>query len=225
MLDRADAPELSAEGLAQLETMLDLLHAAGVFAPARPSAEHLAEAMADQGEPVTLQSLPAALEEAVAWWPEFDLSRYTRNLAFHAEHGEQFEEVLAAQIDDLARLSGGALDVLELGMGPWLDGVRTVPVRLRVQVGGQAGAEVRIDEAFWGKSLNLPLFQRLAAALRSVGAPRRLAGLYGEQGLWITSFAGEVDLAALNHALGVSGEVDADEGWCWLDEMPTAPAG
>ena len=117
VLDRADAVELSPEGRAQLEVMLDLLHEAGVLAPERPAAEHLAEAMADRGEPVTLQDLPAALEEAVAWWPEFELSRYTRNLAFHSEQVEQHEEALVAQIDDLARLSGGALDVRELDMG------------------------------------------------------------------------------------------------------------
>ena len=102
--------------------------------------------------------------------------------------------------------------------GPWTSG--TVPVRLRVQVGG-GGTEERIDEAFWSKALNLPMFQRLAAALRTAGAPRRLAGLYSEQGLWITSFATPTtDLAALNHALGVSGEEGVDEGWCWLDELP-----
>ncbi|MDT7580485.1 MAG: hypothetical protein QOK35_1749, partial [Pseudonocardiales bacterium] len=127
-------PSLSAEGQRELDRVVALLAAAGVFAPRAPEPVELSEAVADAGEPVLAEAVLMAVEEAAFYRPDFRASEHSANLAFHDSHTEQFAEVLQAQAEDVVRLSGGGLAGVSTAVEIGANG--RVPVRLRISVDG-----------------------------------------------------------------------------------------
>ena len=211
-------PPLSADGERELGRVVRVLADAGVFAPRVPDPADLRGPVADHGEPVTAAAVLAALHEADYYAPGFDASAYSAHLAFHDSHVEQFADVLQDQVDDLVRLSGGALaDVavaVELGGRA---GSARVPTRIRLTVDG-AGTVLAYDGA--GKYLSTVVHVALAGILSARATGRRLAWLWNDQGVWLTALPdGAVD--ELNTALGPA----AGEGWEWVDEQEPTAAG
>ncbi|MDT0348176.1 hypothetical protein [Pseudonocardia charpentierae] len=214
----ADPPRLSPEGERELTRIVAVLAAAGVFAPRAPDPADLHGPVADQGEPITVEGVLAALDEADYYVPGFDAAAYSANLAFHVSHGEQLAEVLREQVGDLVRLGGGRLaDVtaaVDLTYRPGTARVRTV-IRLVVD---EAEQVLAYDGA--AKYLSTEVHVALARILRERGMDRRLAWLWSDQGVWLSGLPdGAVD--GLNTALGAA----AGEGWQWVDEQEPVAAG
>ena len=134
----APRPALSPEGRRELDRVVAVLAAAGVFAPRAPEPAQLSEAVADAGEPVLAETVLMAGEEAEFWHPGFRAADHSANLAFHDSHVEQFADDLRAQADDVVRLAAGGLAgvsvAVEIG-DPDPDG--SVPTRLRLAVDGE----------------------------------------------------------------------------------------
>jgi hypothetical protein len=134
----APRPALSPEGRKELDRVVAVLAEAGVFAPRAPDPAQLSEAVADAGEPVLVEAVLMAGEEAAFWHPGFRSAEHSANLAFHDSHVEQFADVLQAQIDDVVRLAGAGLAGVSAGIEvgePEETG--RVPTRLRLTVDGE----------------------------------------------------------------------------------------
>ncbi len=195
-------PSLSATGQEQVAGIVSRLHAAGVLVPDAPDPANLHEAVADQGEPVTVDAVLAALHEASYHHPEFRLESCTANLVFHGTQVEQGPEYLREQIDDLVRLAGGALRVE-------VTGIRQEPTtRIRWTLDG--GEQV-LTYAGATKYLSTVIHVTLARAM--AGAPRRFASLWTDQGMWITALPDDADLSAL------------PGDWEWLADQEPLAAG
>jgi hypothetical protein len=201
-------PHLSEDGRERVAGIVSALHAAGVLVPEAPDPADLYEAVADQGEPVTVDAVLAALHEAPVEWPA--------NLVCHETQVEQFEDTLRRQIDDLVRLAGGALavDVRDVRLD-FSDGSRQVPTRIRWTVNG---SEQTL--AYTGASKYPSTVIHVTLARAMAGAPRRLASLWSDQGMWITTLP-EGGVERLNAALGL--DADSPSYWEWVDgEEPMA---
>ena len=202
-------PQLSEPGQAQVARIVADLHTAGVFAPEAPDPAHLYEPVADYGEPVTIDAVLMALYEASYYHPGFRPESCMANLVCHGTQVEQFEGHLREQIDDLVRLAGGALTVAVIDIEQdRTDGSRRVPTRIRWIVDGSEGAL-----AYAGASKNLSTVIHVTLARALSGAPRRLAALWDDQGMWITALPGGADLSAL------------PGDWEWLDGQEPLAAG
>jgi hypothetical protein len=214
----APRPALSPEGRKELDRVVALLAAAGVFAPRAPDPAQLSEAVADAGEPVLAETVLMAREEAEFWHPGFRSADHSANLAFHASHVEQFADDLQAQADDVVRLAAGGLAgvsvAVEIG-DPDADG--SVPTRLRVAVDGE---ERVLDYPGAPKYLSTVLHVALAGVVRDRRSERRLAWLWSDQGVWFAGLADGV-VERLNAVLGEA----AGEGWEWVDEQQPTAAG
>lgn len=204
------SPALSSDGERELPRVVSALAAAGVFAPETPDPDHLREAAADHGEPLTADVVLAALEEADHHRPDFRRSAYTANLAFHGSHAEQDAASLRAQVDDVVRLCGSSAAEVSIGI-ELSDGGRAgdVATRLRLVVGG---VEQVHDYLGAPKYLSTHLHVALARALRADGRPR-LAWLWSDRGVWLSGL-GPGMVERLNTELGAA----AGEGWGWVDE-------
>lgn len=204
---------LSERGRSDLRRVVQVLDAAGMFAPRAPSPSRLTEAVADRGEPVTAYGVLQALHEAGHHHSRFRVENYTARLAFHADQVEQDSAALAAQIADLDRLAGDALAVVgrEIDVA-WDDR----PTRLCLDVGGETRTLTYPGSA---KHLSTVVHVEVARALR--GTPVRLASLAGDAGLWIAAPPPGLDLDRLNALLGAP----PHERWQWLDEQEPHAAG
>jgi len=206
---------LSPDGERDLARVVAALADAGVFAPQVPDPAYLRDPVADQGEPVTADTVLAALDEVSYYRPGFDPSVYSANLAFHPSHSEQFADVLRAQVDDIVRLAGGGLD----GLTPAVElteraGTGRVPTVIRL-------ADDRVlayDGAV--KYLSTELHVALARILRVRRGPLRLAWLWSDQGVWLSGLPDKT-VERLNAALGAA----AGAGWEWVDEQAPTAAG
>jgi len=211
-------PALSPEGRRELDRVVAVLAATGVFAPAAPDPARLVEAVADAGEPVSAETVLMAGEEAAFWHPGFRTADHSANLAFHDSHVEQFADVLQAQADDVERVAAGGLAgvsvAVEIGE-PDEDG--SVPTRLRLAVDGE---ERVLDYPWAAKYLSTVLHVALAVIARDRRSERRLAWLWSDQGVWLAGLADGV-VERLNAALGPA----AGEGWEWVDEQRPTSAG
>jgi hypothetical protein len=212
-------PPLSLEGRRELDRVVAVLAGAGVFVPQPPDPAHLAEAVADHGEPVTAFAALSALHEADHYHPQFRMAHHDANLAFHDSHVEQDMDVLREQAADLIRLAGGGLTgvpvTVEIDTTGSTQTMPTHAVPTRIRVGERV-----LDYAGDVKYLSTVLHVELATVLRERGTGRRLAWLWSDQGVWLTGVAdGEVE--RLNTALGPA----AEEGWEWVDEQPPMAAG
>jgi hypothetical protein len=205
-------PPLSGHGQEQAAGIVAELHAAGVLVPDAPDPSYLHESVADYGEPVTVDAVLAALDEASYYHPGFRLESCTANLVCHGTQVEQGPEYLREQIDDLVRLAGGALTVEVTGIEQeHTDGSRQVPTRIRWTVNG---SEAALDYAGAGKYLSTVIHVTLARAMSA--APRRLASLWTDQGMWITALP-DGGVERLNAALGSE--------WEWLADQEPMAAG
>ena len=184
-------------------------------------AEHLFEAVADYGIPVTHDGVLTALHEAGYYHPTFDAARCMTNLVFHDTHSEQYRETITNQIEDLAQLSLGALDVrnvrvhLELAAGPGPHPPCTITMNVNQ-------SPVVVTYAPAAKYLSTHLHVALAVALRDASVERRLAWLWTDQGVWISALRpGAVDRlnADAGRADGALG------GWEWVHDAEPIAAG
>ena len=214
----APRPSLSVEGERELDRVAAVLADAGVFAPRAPEPAELSEAVADAGEPVLAETVLMAAEEAGFHHPGFRAADHSANLAFHDSHGEQFADTLRDQVDDVVRVAGGGLAgvsvVVEVGDA---GATGRVPTRLRIT---GAGDERLLDYDGAPKYLSTVLHVALARILRERRSGRRLAWLWSDQGVWLSSLA-DGDVERLNAVLGAA----AGEGWEWVDEQSPTAAG
>ncbi|TCK20136.1 hypothetical protein [Pseudonocardia endophytica] len=213
--DEATGPTLSERGRTDLRRVVDVLDAAGMFAPRAPTPSRLVEAVADRGEPVTAYGVLLSLHEAGYHHPRFRTGNYTARLAFHADQVEQDSATVGAQIADLDRLCGEALAVVphEIDVA-WDDR----PTRLRLDIGGETRTLTYRGAA---KDLSTVVHVEVARALRERGSPVRLASLAGDAGMWIAAPPPGLNLGRLNETLGAP----SYERWEWLDEREPHAAG
>lgn len=207
VVESAARAPLSAAGLAEAARLLHALHDAGIIAPDLPEAAQLQEALADYGEPVDMTAVLFALNEAHYAHADFDADRYLANLRFHNEHIEQFADTLCAYCDDmctLAQCDNWQIIRLECTDMPAAAGRMRVTARLLI--GAQT---LDMAEIFFSKYLNTAWYVHIARALVADGAPRRLAWIYDDSGIWLTGLAADTDLQCLPHAIA---------GWRWVDE-------
>ncbi|MCC7053200.1 MAG: hypothetical protein IT355_08010 [Gemmatimonadaceae bacterium] len=198
-----------------------LFAATGVFAPAAPRPEHLHEAAADMGAPVTQGLVLTALHEAAYYHAGFDAASCMQNLAFHQSHAEQVADALRSQIADIARLSRGALDVREISIDLRLaDGPGPHPdCTVTMRVNGTPLTVIWEPDA---KYLSTHLHVALAIVMRRTGSPLRLAWLWTDQGAWLSALS-EPALAALNDT--PVGLRSGHEFWDWIDDAEPISAG
>jgi hypothetical protein len=220
---RPTPPDLSPSGRAALAHVVGVADRAGLFAPRTPAPADLVEAVADAGEPVTLDAVLAALEEAGFWRPGFRPEDHRRALAFHDSHVEQLPENLEAQVADLDRLSGDALDV-RLREVDLADDGGAVRTRLRLgfaTAGGTGGDDQVLDYRGDPKYLSTVVHVAVARALR-VAAPRGpwLAWTWSDQGVWLAALR-PAALEPLNRELGRA----LVEPWRWVDAEEPVAAG
>jgi hypothetical protein len=222
----ADAPrpapsELSPSGRAALAHVVGVADRAGLFAPRAPQPADLVEAVADAGEPVTLDVVLAALEEAGFWRPGFRAADHLRALAFHDAHVEQLSETLEAQVADLGRLAGDALDV-SLREVDLADDGGAVRTRLRLGFRTAAGErdetlDYRGDPKYLSTVVHVAVARALLAAAPS--GPW-LAWTWSDQGVWLAALR-PAALEPLNRELGRA----LSEPWRWVDTEEPVAAG
>ena len=216
--DLRPVPRLSGPGQERVAGIVAELHAAGVLVPDRPEPAYLHESVADQGEPVTVDAVLAALHEASCYHPGFRPESCTANLVCHGTQVEQAPGYLREQIDDLVRLADGALTVEVTDIQQQnAAGSRQVPTRIRWTVNG---AEQSLAYTGAGKYLSTVIHVALARAVVDAGADRRVASLWDDHGMWITALPGH-GVERLNAALGL----DGTSCWEWLDAQAPLAAG
>jgi hypothetical protein len=214
-------PELSPSGRAALAHVVGVADRAGLFAPRAPRPADLVEAVADAGEPVTLDVVLAALEEAGFWRPGFRAADHLRALAFHDAHVEQLSGTLEAQVADLDRLAGDALDV-SLREVDLADDGGAVRTRLRLGFRTADGErdetlDYRGDPKYLSTVLHVAVARALLAAAPS--GPW-LAWTWSDQGVWLAALR-PAALEPLNRELGRA----LSEPWRWVDTEEPVAAG
>jgi hypothetical protein len=221
-----DPPRLSDSGRATLARIVGIADRAGLFAPRTPHPVDLIEAVADAGEPVTLDTMLAGLAEAGFWRPGFRAEDHLAALAFHDSHTEQLADTLTSQAEDLARLVADALTVRLVAVDLTEAG-RAVRTRLRLELGPVgAGEERTLEYRGAPKYLSTVLHVTVARALRAAAPepapPRwpRLAWTWSDQGVWLAALR-TTSVGALNTELGRS----LLEPWQWVDEQEPTAAG
>jgi hypothetical protein len=210
----ADPPRLSDAGKAELARVVGIADRAGLFAPRPPAPADLTEAVADAGEPVTIDAVLAAVEEADFWRPGFRPEDHLAALAFHASHTEQFAETLHGQVEDLARLIGDVLTVRLTGVE-----VTDGRTRLSLELGTRT---TTLEYRGAAKYLSTVLHVAVARALHELapaGGPR-LAWTWSDQGVWLAALR-TTTVEALNAELGRA----LTEPWGWVDEQEPMAAG
>jgi hypothetical protein len=218
---RPTPPELSPSGRAALAHVVGVADRAGLFAPRTPQPTDLVEAVADAGEPVTLDVVLTALAEAGYWRPGFHGEDHRRALAFHDSHVEQLPVTLEAQVADLDRLAGDALDV-HLREVELADDGGAVRTRLRL---GFRTADGEGDEAldYRGAPKHLSTVVHVAVARALLAAAPEgpwLAWTWSDQGVWLAALRPGA-LEPLNRELGRA----LLEPWRWVDTEEPVAAG
>jgi hypothetical protein len=214
-------PELSRSRAASVRRIIAALAAEGVFAPEVPVASALYDPIAERDEPPNQEVVLTALHEANYYVASFDPKRHLANLAFHDSKAEQFEETIAGQISDLARLCADHLQITDVAIDhPLVDGRRTQPPCCISFLAN--GRRVEISYIPAAKYLSTHLHFAIAGALREQGKGRRLAWLWNDQGAWICALH-EGGAERLNAAPGAVKR--GFEGWSWIDEATPFAAG
>lgn len=212
-------PELSTHRQKEVRRTVRMMAAHGLFVPEVPDPALLFAGVAEQDAPVKPDIVLNAMGEVDYYHPGTDAARWSGNLVMHDSKAEQDE---AAQIADIARLAGGALDVREVrvryGAVPDHPLVRQVDVMMTVN-----GESVALSYVGHGKYLSTLIHHALAVRLRDGGSGKRLAGLWvADQGVWLSVLAdGAVE--ALNAELKPG--VRSDLAWGWVDEAEPFAAG
>ncbi|MBK7624402.1 MAG: hypothetical protein IPJ14_17520 [Kineosporiaceae bacterium] len=209
-------PGLSPEGEAEVDRLVAVLSRAGILSPKAPEARFLYPAVADRGEPVTVDDVLRCLGEVNYWYPDVDATRYAANLAQHENHVEQWDDYLAAQVADLAELAGGAVPVVVERIRQAFVGDESDVLRNQLDL-TVAGRPLHLDYLGVAKYLSTVLHVEIARALRAAGAPLRIAWLWQDDVL----LAGlpDQDLDRLNADLALTpADPDGWGGWSWVDE-------
>ena len=208
VFEPGEMPTLSDYGKKQLERAVSVLNSLKVFQPERMNAALLKEAVADRGEPVTVECVLQALEEADYYNPSFDKSKYTANLVSIGDDTEQTEETVRWQVIEILHLSGESLKDSQIKVRIDASGYTTVDFTLD-------GEPVKIAYTGFPKNLSTVVAVNLAKRFQSGNTGRRFASLWSDQGVFITAIAdGKLD--ELNKALGKGLTTYAKFGW--LDE-------
>lgn len=218
--DRPPAVELSADGRRELDRLVAALGDLGLLAPRVPDPADLVEAVADAGEPVTVDTVLAGLSEADWWRPGFRPEDHLAALVFHDSHVEQDAASLAGQVADLARLVGPALPVR-------LDDVTLVPeggavrTRVRLVLGTEVTTLVHRGHATYLSTVLHVAVARALHAVTAVSGGPRLAWHWTDQGVWLAAPAPGVGVEQLDAALHRPGT----EPWTWVDVATPVEAG
>jgi hypothetical protein len=184
-------PELSPRGRAELARVVGILDRAGLFRPRTPRPVDLVEAVADAGEPVTSDTVLAALWEGGYHHPGFEPDDHLGAVALHHSHTEQLEETLRGQVDDLARLTGAEIVVEDLQL---------TDTRTTMTLALVGRTTLDLAWASHPKYLSTVLHVAVARALPEVG----LAWTWSDQGAWLGVPRGGV--RALDAELGRAGD-------------------
>jgi hypothetical protein len=213
-------PQLSASGRAELARIAGILDRAGLFAPHAPRPVDLVEAVADAGEPVTVDAVLTAVGESPYWHHGIDAADHLRALAFHDAHTEQLADTLAAQVADLDRLAGDALAVRLVAVDLVEEG-RALRTRLRLGFGEDGSDHQELDYLGAPKELSTVLHVAVARALRAA-APEgpRLAWTWSDQGVWLAALR-RTGVDTLNRELGRA----LQDPWEWVDRSEPVAAG
>ena len=219
---RAVPATLSADGRRELARLVGVLAAAGLLAPRVPDPDDLVEAVADAGEPVTVDTVLVGVTEAGFWRPGFRAEDHLAALAFHDSHVEQDADTLRAQVADLARLAADRLDVALLGLELRPAG-RAVHTRVGLVLAGEA---TTLDYRGHVKALSTVLHVAVARALHAATAasadPVRLAWHWTDQGVWLAALRHGLTVERLDEGLGPR---DGTGPWTWVDADPPVEAG
>lgn len=199
---------LSAKGRKQLERAVSVLGSLGIFSPDCPEPDMLQEAVADYGEPVTVESVLHALDEADYYHPDFEKRRYIANLMFLSADTEQTPELIQHQVVEIARLCGET----QRSEAPVVKMAENFLTSITFVLQNDA---IRIDYEGFAKNLSLTPFIEIAKRFQVLGTGRRLACIWSDQGLFVSTIAdGKLD--DLNKALGKG--LTANFTFGWLDE-------
>ncbi len=211
------SPELSPTGRAALAHVVGVADRARLFAPRAPRPVDLVEAVADAGEPVTLDAVLSAVGEAAFWRPGFRAEDHLAALAFHDSHVEQLPETLEDQVADLDRLAGDTLRI-RLLTTDLTDYRRAVRTRLRLALGDdERDLDYRGDVTYLSTVLHVAVADALHAA-----APDGpwLAWTWSDQGVWLAALR-PAALEPLNRELGRA----LLDPWRWVHEEEAVAAG
>ncbi|HEX4849104.1 MAG TPA: hypothetical protein VFV30_13245 [Novosphingobium sp.] len=214
-------PALAGARAASVRRIVDALAAEGVFAPDPPDPRSLHGPIAERDETPNQEVVLTALLEADSYDQAFDLSRHFGNLAFHDSKAEQFEETIAAQIADLARLTGPHLRIETVAIDLAIGGAAVAQSRCSIALSAN-GEPLTVQYRPAAKYLSTVLHVAVARRLRESGTDRRLAWLWNDQGVWLAAL-GEGAAQRLNTGPGkVRGGFG---GWEWVDETEPFAAG
>jgi hypothetical protein len=200
--------QLSEKSRQQLDRAIFALKSFGVFSPDSPKSEMLIEAIIDYGEPVTLDAVFTALDEANCYHLGFSRSRYDANLAFLPSKTEQLKKTIEAQV--LAILALYRDDTVFSDIFVFV--ADDNKVRITCVLNGENFECVYSRSA---KYLSTEPFVALAKHLYKLERTKRLACLWTDQGAYITRLTNG-KLGALNKALGKALTVNGT--FSWLDE-------
>lgn len=212
-------PELSAHRQREVRRQVRVMAEHGLFAPEVPDPALLYAGVAERDEPVKPDIILDAIGEVDFYHPGTDATRWLGNLAMHDSKAEQDEE---AQIADIVRLAGGALDVRDVAVrhSTIPQHPRATQVDVTMTVNGEA---VALSYTGHGKYLSTRIHHALAVRLRDGGSGKRLAALWvADQGVWLSVLA-DGAAEALNADLKLG--TRSDLAWSWIDESAPFAAG
>lgn len=207
--------QLSKKSLNQLDRAVSVLRSFGIFSPECPKSELFVEALADYGEPVTLDALFVALDEASYYHRDFEISRYDANFTFLPSKTEQLQQTIEAQVQAILALCKDEI----VFSSPLVAAAGNHRVQINVDINGERFECAYLANA---KYLSTAPFVGLAKHLAKMDKPIRLACFWTDQGAYVTRIANET-LGALNKALGKSLTVNGK--FSWLDEEEGFEAG
>jgi hypothetical protein len=212
-------PVLSPRKQGEVRRMVRAMAEHGVFAPEVPDPALLFAGLAEVQGSLEPDSILDALEEVAYYHPDVDSQRWMANLVMHDSHAEQDP---AAQIADLARLAGDALDVRDMVVRQ--SAIGGSPRIMRVDVAMNIdGAPISLSYAGDAKYLSTHIHHAMAERVRKRGSGKRLAWLWtAEQGVWI-SLLDDDAVERLNAALKLGPRARCE--WSWVEETPPFASG
>lgn len=220
---RGPMPELPTATQAEVRQAVAVMATHGLFKPEVPDAALLFAGLASNEGGAQPGDILLALQEVAYFHPGAKPEAWMANLVQEYFHAEQFEDALERQVEDIVRLSEGALQVkdLHISLSPRAgdDTSRDVQVQVQMTVNGE-----RVELAYPGhlKSLSTHVQHALAKRLASHGNGRRLAWLSMGESIFL-SVLQDGAVEALNQAFRL-GPRSACQ-WSWVDEEEPVDAG
>jgi hypothetical protein len=215
-------PELPPATQAKVRKAVAVMAAHGLFKPEVPDAALLFAGLARTEGRARPDDILFAMQGVAYYHPGAKPEAWMANLVQEEFHAEQFEDALQRQVEDIVRLSEGALQVedLHISLNPraGVDDSRDVQVQVHMAVNGQ---RVELDYPGHLKSLSTHVQHALAKRLASQGNGRRLAWLYMGESICL-SVLKDGAVEALNRELRL-GPRSACQ-WAWVDEQEPVDA-